>query len=64
MRGAGRGHDRWWTPSLCSYGIVEIMNLFMMRMIFELELKINLMSPNMMVHFVLLLPLVLVKLTL
>jgi hypothetical protein len=22
--GAGRGHARWWTPSLCSYGIVEI----------------------------------------
>jgi hypothetical protein len=39
------------------------MNLFVMRMIFGLELKSNLMSPNMMVHFVLLLPLVLVKLT-
>jgi hypothetical protein len=25
MRGAGRGHGRWWTPSLCSYGIVEIV---------------------------------------
>jgi hypothetical protein len=25
--GAGRGHARWWTPSLCSYGIVEIMVL-------------------------------------
>jgi hypothetical protein len=41
-----------------------MMNLFVMRMIFGLELKINLMSPNIMVHVVLLLPLVLVKLTL
>jgi hypothetical protein len=41
-----------------------IMNLFMMRMIFRLELKSNLMNPNMIVHFVLLLPLVFVKLTL
>ena len=40
------------------------MNLFVMRMIFGLELKSDLMSPNMIVHFVLLLPLVLVKLTL
>jgi hypothetical protein len=24
MRRAGRGHGRWWTPSLCSYGIVEM----------------------------------------
>jgi hypothetical protein len=46
-------------PSLQS-----IMNIFLMRMIFGLELKINLMSPNMIVHFVLLLPLVLVILTL
>jgi hypothetical protein len=36
----------------------------MMCMIFVLELKINLMSPNMLVHMMLLLPLVLVKLTL
>jgi hypothetical protein len=38
-------------------------NLFLMRMIFGLGLKINLISPNMIVHFVLLLPLVLVILT-
>jgi hypothetical protein len=25
MRGAERGHGWWWTPSLCSYGIVEII---------------------------------------
>jgi hypothetical protein len=41
-----------------------IMNLFVMRMIFGLELKLNLMSPNMIVHFVLRLPLVFVILTL
>jgi hypothetical protein len=41
-----------------------MMNLFMMRMIFGLEFKIDLMSPNMIVHMMLLLPLVLVKLTL
>jgi hypothetical protein len=40
------------------------MNLFMMRMIFGLELKLNFMSPNMLVHITLLLPLVHVKLTL
>jgi hypothetical protein len=41
-----------------------MMNLFMMHMIFGLELKINLMSPNILVHMMFLLPLVLVKLTL
>jgi hypothetical protein len=41
-----------------------MMNLFMMHMIFRLELKIDLTSPNMLVHMMLLLPLVLVKLTL
>jgi hypothetical protein len=40
------------------------MNPFMMRMIFGRELKANLMSLNMIVHFVLLLPLVFVILTL
>jgi hypothetical protein len=45
-----------------SYQIMT--NPFMMRMIFGLELKINLMSPNMIVHFVPLLPLVFVILTL
>jgi hypothetical protein len=40
------------------------MNIFLMRMIFGLELKINLMSPNMIVHLMLLLPLVFVILTL
>jgi hypothetical protein len=40
-----------------------IFGLFMTRMIFGLELKIDLMSPNMLVHMMLLLPLVLVKLT-
>jgi hypothetical protein len=39
-------------------------NPSMMRMIFGLELEANLMSPNMIVHFVLLLPLVFVILTL
>jgi hypothetical protein len=47
---------------MSSYQI--IMNPFMMRMIFGLELKANLMSPNMIVHFVPLLPLAFVKLTL
>jgi hypothetical protein len=42
----------------------QIINIFLMRMIFGLELKVNLMSPNMIVHLMLLLPLVLVKLTL
>jgi hypothetical protein len=41
-----------------------MINLFVMCMIFGLELKANLMSPNMIVHFVLLLPLVFVILTL
>jgi hypothetical protein len=41
-----------------------MMNIFLMRMIFGLGLKINLMSLNMIVHFVLLLPLVFVILTL
>jgi hypothetical protein len=45
-----------------SYQIM--MNPFMMRMIFGLELKINLISPNMIVHFMPLLPLVFVILTL
>jgi hypothetical protein len=45
-------------------GTPTMMNLFMMRMMFGLKLRVNLMSPNMMIHFVLLLPLVLVKLTL
>jgi hypothetical protein len=40
-----------------------MINLFVMCMIFGLELKANLMSPNMIVHFVLLLPLVLLILT-
>ena len=39
-------------------------NQSMMRMIFGLELEANLMSPIMIVHFVLLLPLVFVILTL
>jgi hypothetical protein len=41
-----------------------MINLFVMCMIFGLELKANLMSPNMIVHFVLLLLLVFVILTL
>jgi hypothetical protein len=41
-----------------------MINLFVMCMIFGLELKANLMNPNMIVHFVLLLPLVFVILTL
>jgi hypothetical protein len=39
-------------------------NPFVMCMIFGLELKANLISPNIIVHFVLLLPLVFVILTL
>jgi hypothetical protein len=45
-----------------SYQIMT--NPFMMRMIFGVELKINLISPNMIVHFMPLLPLVFVILTL
>jgi hypothetical protein len=41
-----------------------MMNTFLMRMIFGLGSKLNLISPNMIVHFVLLLPLVSVILTL
>ena len=35
---------------------LDMTNIFMMHMIFGLELKANLISPNMIVHFVLLLP--------
>jgi hypothetical protein len=40
------------------------MNIFLMRMIFGLGSKVNLMSSNMIVHMMPLLPLVLVILTL